>query len=208
METLKFIAISMLMMLFTLGCKEKKTIDDILVYGSRDEIINNPKYPEDAKQLAEQAIQLWDNDRVDEEPVLIFAAISSVEGREDKSLTVIYYDENKDLLGIIIEEYSHIDNENTILIEKYPIFNYDSFLYVTDYVGPPKIILRQDGMLKDEKQWEFFLTPEASHMPPVIISLPSEKIDVYINLYDRQGNKSNKVKLIDFSNYHKDVRTE
>ena len=184
------------------GCKKKGTVDDLTAVRLHRIVINNPKHPKEARQLAERAVLLWDNDKVDSEPVLIEAVISSSKEKNDKYLGVIYYDEDKDLLGIIVEERPR-SNDDVVLIEKYPIYNDESCPYVVDVVGT-EITLRAKGVLKDEKLWDEFSSSELSETlmaPPVLISLPSEEIDVYITLYDRQGNQSNKVKLIDVTSY-------
>jgi len=97
-------------------------------------------------------------------------------------------------LGIIIEEHSYIDNVEAILVERYPVFNYNSFPYIMD-IGGPSITPRSDGAVKDEELWERFLSSDTLVMPPVLISLPNENYKVYVSLYDRQGNESNKFKV-------------
>lgn len=193
-------AVLIILLLFSIfGCRKKENLDDFIISGLRKEIIDNPKYSEGSKRLSMQAIQKWENNEIDNVPILIDTCLSSFEGKNESHLTLIFYDENKDVTGIIVEEYSNSPENNMPLVEQYPLYNFESFPYVVEFVWH-EITFRSKGELKNEKAWSAFLSSEfsnASITPPVLISLPGKGTKVYITVYDRQGNKSNKVELID-----------
>jgi hypothetical protein len=182
------------------GCQKKGTIDDLTALRLRRMFINSPKHSDEAKQLAEQAILLWENDKLDSKPILIEAVIScSSKEKNRKYLGLSCYDEDKDLAGIIVEERSLGNDNDDVLVEKYLVDNNDFCPYVFDIIIID-IIPRAKGLLKkDELGGEITSSglSETLLFPPVLVSFPSKEVYVYITLYDRQGNKSNKVKLID-----------
>ena len=188
---------------FLLGCQKKGSVDDFTTVRLQ-RFINSPQHPDEAKQLAEQAILLWENDKLDNKPLLIEAVLSCAsKDKNQKYLGIAYYDEDKDLAGIIVEEHSRAKAKDDILVEKYPAYNDKSSQLVFDIIATD-ITQRKDGLLKTDILQEKSTISNFSgplQSPPVVVSLPSEQIDVYITLYDRQGNQSNKVKLIDVTSY-------
>jgi hypothetical protein len=160
------------------------------------------------------ALEKYQNNRLDPEPIILFAMLREYP-RNYYSLLVGIFDEDADLLGIIFKEESRepYSTVNTIE-EKYPLFVYEPSPNMNKIYRIP-VSIRTDNQRKDEKSWEDYLSKDLGYLreqadnygiidqwketlPIVWISNPEAgDVTVWIQLYDKAGNKSNFVKLIE-----------
>ncbi|MEJ2648169.1 MAG: hypothetical protein P8016_07155, partial [Sedimentisphaerales bacterium] len=79
----------------------------------------------DSIKLFKTAITLYKNNTVDLEPLLLAAWISKSYGVEESNLGLAIYDEQQDVVGIIVKEQLNDPNGTVkILYEDYPVFIY------------------------------------------------------------------------------------
>ena len=177
-------------------------------------ILKNDSIPE-SSQLVNLAKSKWQNGILDPEPFLLYNQMT--QSRNDTTvagLSLCIYDEEKDVVGIIIEE-EHFDSQGnkTTLKEKYPVFLHFTLNEVLCLKSMHVYI--RNGNTKDEEQWkeyeqksedqimnEFYALKKRTNgpfietLPDVWISIPEpKKINVNLYIYDRKGNVSNPLKL-------------
>lgn len=191
------------------GCKKEITAEESTVLSLQKNIVDYAaKHSIEARELAKKAISLWKNNTLDEHPVLIEAALITFSGIEGTNLGLVFYDEDKDVLGLQIEEHSQINEKARILKEDYPFYYYTNIAFPVSFISM-EIDLRKEDIMKNEKEWDTFLKEnspmisdlETTWFPPIYISIPNEETEVFLSLYDRRGNESNQVKLLDKRRY-------
>ena len=192
-----------------IGCKEKQEDNEwyMITVRTLNRISENSNLTEYERKTALAAVELWKNNAIDVKPVLISAFISQAEGVEEPNISIIFYDEDKDVLGIGFRESRKIDDgTNNILIETYPVYNYNFFPSEV-FVGWLGFNIRKANDRKNENLWQEYLNENVEQMnieaigntpiPPVIVSIPEPKsVDVEIWIYDRAGNESEPIKLL------------
>ncbi len=163
----------------------------------------------DVKNNTQYAISKYNKKSIDPEPVLVFAHIEEDSENPKATLSLLSYDEDGDLSGILIKE-KHIDSSGNEMIfeEEYPVFI---------FWKPPKGVfmffifnhIRKNGQIKSEEIWKRYidgLNVEKSTirsvvdwertLPEVFVSVPEpNKVEVEMYLYDRAGHKSKPVLL-------------
>lgn len=198
--------------LLLMSCKESSSEKDNLnVIFALNKYIERPFYSE-AKPRASKALSTWENGIIDHEPILIFSFLRKVLELDDSYSDFIvlgYYDEDKDILGFGIRE-KHISSEKqiTFIEETYPAHVHEDRLKnVVSGTWIP-VDLRIEGKYKDELEWDKFINgdnidwnqPWDKIVPPMCVSVPEpDKIEVWVWVYDRAGNKSEPIKLINIS---------
>lgn len=215
-KTLQIYKILLLIMflfsLLVIGCKKKpeSTMSDKLVL----HMLGNLKTSsvskfKDITEQVDHCISLWENEVLDAKPTLFFAAITK--HGTDTVFNLYTYDEDKDIMGIRIqEEYIGEDGSKENIDEKYPVFESMVFKFV---VGTPWCFfkIRDDlSVKKDEEKWKVWREAVESNsqeflekyenneelIPRAYASIPVPgKVDVWISVYDRAGNESESIKL-------------
>jgi hypothetical protein len=150
---------------------------------------------------------MWKNSELDENPVLIEAVLIDSADIEGMDLGLVFFDEDKDVLGIQLEERS-IPSGEVKIFEDYPTYYYTYFNNPV-YFGVLPIHMRSKDAKKDDEEWKKYFEEsfpmrsdlESISIPTIYISIPDEQTEVYVSVYDRKGNKSNKVKLLDKRRY-------
>ncbi len=197
-----------LLSLFLTGCKDS-SFDEILE--DIEFTVNKIKqkfqeYP-DVKERADLLIPRWENQVIDPEPILVWTYLAKVR-QDDNSfsynISLFIYDEDMDVLGMgITEEHISVHNQKEIIEELYP------FYFHCNYSGHPQfgywnpVEIRIERKTKNEKKWKEFVAIKrsawADTVPPICVSIPEYgKKDVWVWIYDRQGNKSRPIKLLNF----------
>ena len=172
------------------------------------------------------ALNKYQNHKLDTEPIFL-AAWMREDSLNNYSLCIEVFDEDMDLLGIIIKEelLDPNGNKNTIE-EKYPIYIYDPFVMAVSGCSIP-VSIRINDQRKDEKSWDDYLSKDLSYLreqankydysdhsvdlgidyvdildqwikalPIIWISNPKlNNVSIWLQAYDKNGNKSNFVKL-------------
>lgn len=163
----------------------------------------------DVNYNAELAISKYEKKSIDPEPVFILARIRSVTHRPSAYLDLLTYDEDGDLLGIVIEEkYLDLNGNVKIIEEDYPVFTFWSpgkgVSYLTIFATT-----RNPVQLKDEVEWNKYLAGEivetskittplywVNTLPEFLVSVPDRnKTEVEMYLYDKAGHKSKPILL-------------
>jgi len=198
-----YLIVIMILCLFCASCKNRDTLNErevieklINQYGLNDD--------NDVKNNAKIAISEYENQKLDLEPVQIFARFSRPIGR-NYHISLLFYHEASDLLGIGINE-KYIDSRGIVntLNEEYPVFIFiRPSKGATPWMIPIKI--RDSDQLKPEAEWEEYITGEnidmnriqfpeywSETLPNVWVSIPEpNKVEVEMYIYDKEGNKSN-----------------
>lgn len=163
----------------------------------------------ETEQRTRLALSKWQNGVIDREPILLCASAVKSSKTQSVTLSLTAYDEDKDLLGIVVEE-ERSDANGVSLSEKYPVYVHLRQLDTADArsIG---IHLRGKGERKDESRWkEYVCNKEIEEtslkrnarsyrdtMPPVYITVPEPNgVAVWIRLYDGAGNQSTRVKIL------------
>ena len=195
------------------GCKRHGPAgasSDPVVYVIR-KATENPCWPADVRQRAALAISRWENGMRNPRPIVIIASLTQTVGSEETDFTIVVFDEDKDIIGIGVRE-THIlpSGAEDVIDETYPIAihaPYDFDDIVNLYWLPFEI--RTANQRKDDHLWETYVNrkPETFRglnmkwkavVPPAWVSIPEpNKVDVWVYAYDRAGNKSEAVKLLD-----------
>ena len=174
------------------GC-ENRTLEEPNIWQLQVEdfckgILLSPDYPDSTKKLAAQTLENWANDVVDPDPVLLVAGYA-----EDKGKLAVFrymYDDELNIEGITVFETCLETGET--LVEEYPLFLFDT-------VGHVQLIFinrREASQRKDEEAWKDYVANGSFEdmWPEAFVSLPKEnEIEVEIEIYDRNGNRSNRV---------------
>jgi hypothetical protein len=188
--------------LLIVGCKEK--IDyDLLRF---DDFSEKPaiKRSSEAKKRLLFAKSLYLNKQDDPSPFLIYASLGKPEGKDYYNIVFLYYNEDKDLLGIGIQE-KWLDENGKVVKQ-----NEDTFpIFLSCEIMEPLAFCIQEVDLRDnlkndyKQMWEEYqkadipktTTWQETLVPPVVVSFPEKNKEIYIWLYDRKGNTSEKLKL-------------
>ena len=193
------------------------------------EIIKKPELSADAKSRAKLAISQWQNDFVDSKPILIHAKLGQPKKVDKTILGYIIFDEDRDTVGFVIKE-EHVDSNGvkTVLEEDYPAYVHCLPFEVVD-AHWVSIQIRDKHQRKDEKLWSEYVNTDFEHLvkkhvssndlstetfyqgkfwedtlPPVWVSMPEpNKVDVWVYVYDKAGNSSEPLKLLNFTNNNK-----
>ena len=203
----------------------QKNEPDLIIYNI-EERVKHPDWPDEVRQRANTAISQWKNGRVDPKPILINACLVSFVETKQTALALLTFAECADsnsIIGFSIEE-SHImpDGQKQIIKEDYPCLIHAPFSEVVRLWGPA-VQIRKKGMRKDEQKWEEYVKGDYDEMikkfmksdeflehgsknivsvwndllPTVLISIPEpNKVDVMIWVYDKEGNESEPIKLL------------
>ncbi len=209
------------------GCRknssESKDFDPVVYVLGR--IIKNPENPVDVKKRAELAMSKWQNDVVDCKPILVNAVLGKPQEIDKVLLAFIIFDEDRDTIGFVIkEEYVDSNGVKTMLEEDYPAYVHCLPFEVADahWVA---VQIRDKYQQKDEQLWSKYVNTDFEKLvnkyirsddfsiesfypgkfwedtlPPVLVSIPEpNKVDLWVYVYDKAGNKSEAVKLLDFT---------
>lgn len=186
------------------------------------DIVRNPDLPVDVKNRAELAISQWRNDVVDCKPILVHAVLGKPQGVDKVFLALIIFDEDRDTVGFVIkEEYVDSNGVHTTLEEDYPAYVHCLPFEVVDAHGVV-IQIRDKHQHKDEELWSEYVNTEFEQLvnkyirsddfsiesfypgrfwedtlPPVWVSIPEpNKVDVWVYVYDKAGNRSEAVRCL------------
>lgn len=166
------------------------------------------------EQHAELALSKWQNARLDSEPIMLCATLAKTIGREIKGLSFFAFDEDMDIVGFgIVEEYADANGLRTTLTEEYDTvgkgpYPPDEAVQAFSFI----IQIRDAGQRKDVQRWNEYLKAESDDVepardlvpagrtsrvrPPIWISIPEPNhVDVYVYVYDRQGHKSDRIRV-------------
>lgn len=163
----------------------------------------------ETEQRTRCALSKWQNGVTDHEPILLCASATRSSKTYSATLSLMAYDEDKDLLGIVVEE-ERSDANGVSLSEDYPVYAHLRQLDTVDTrsIG---IHLRGKEDRKDEARWEEYVRNKEIEetalkrsaryymdtMPPVYITVPETNgVAVWIRLYDGAGNQSARVKIL------------
>jgi len=200
---------------------ESKDFDPVVYVLGR--IIKNPENPVDVKKHAELAMSKWQNDVVDCKPILVNAVLGKPQKIDKVLLAFTIFDEDRDTIGFVIkEEYVDSNGVKTTLEEDYPAYVHCLPFEVADahWVA---IQIRDKHQQKDGQLWSKYVNTDFEQLvnkyirsddfsieslypgkfwedtlPPVWVSVPkANKVDVWVYVYDKAGNKSEDVKLLD-----------
>jgi len=216
-----------LLSLTAFGCKRKESYTEktnSVIY-VLNESTKHTKWPISVKKRAEVAMAKWRNGVLDATPILVSASLIKFQGLTKIDLALTVFDEDRDTVGFgIREEYIDFVETPKILEEQYPVYLHCLPLVVADVHLVPTNI-RTAYQKRDKKLWKDYLSldyekaykeylqgrepydvnmyPEnfwEETLPPVLISIPEpNKVDVWVWVYDKAGNKSDPVKLLNFT---------
>lgn len=194
--------------IISVGCKDNSIEDDRQVRFNINKIKASTNHSASTKERASKILSKWENGIIEPEPIIFFAFLTDVsneDGTISDTLAYYSYDEDKDILGLgIREEYILGENQTKIIEEDYPVYIHDNKMKHPISAGFVAVDWRRDGKVKDQQKWDKFINkkniiwdkPMDEIVPPVCVSVPeSNKIDVWIWVYDRQGNKSEPIRL-------------
>lgn len=147
----------------------------------------------------EKAANLWENGVCDPEPILFFAILGKWDS-SDTVLGIFSSDEDNDLQGVIVREKHAAD----IFEETYPVFVGGGFHVPIYAEGITMARIRTQNQRKNEELWGQYVALAAEvgeneplpAPPPMWVSIPEpNEVEVWVQLYDKAGHKSNQVKL-------------
>jgi len=180
------------------GCKDDSPkLSDMEKVSSRRLRFLLKRSPPCSEQL-QKAISLWENGVCDPEPILFTVRLVKWDSR-DPSFIILSSDEDNDWAGIIVREKHAAD----ILEEVYPVFT-GGFQLPICAGEVPAARIRTQNQRKNKELWEHYVALRAEvgkneplpAPPPMWVSIPEpNKVEVWVQLYDKAGNKSNQVKL-------------
>ncbi len=128
-------------------------------------------------------------------PQLYFANLRSVKENADIYLTVIIGDIDNDILGIGIKvKYFGANGSKVVKEETYPVFIHKSFPDISTHFF--KVTIRNEDLVKDLDLWRQYVDGRLKDTPPIILSIPEpDKVEVWLWVYDKAGNKSDLLKV-------------
>jgi hypothetical protein len=173
------------------------------------------------RDRAQRALSELESGRRDRAPILVVAGLTSLESGRIM-LCLSCFDSDRDLLGWRIhEERAIADGGTTNQDEDYPVYagSPNTPLYSSRWY---RVSVRTEGQQKDERAWQEYVSKvqsdatrrdsrgrtndktEASsegtpdpEQPPVWISIPqTDRVSVFISLYDRAGHESERVEVV------------
>lgn len=201
---------------------KRKFIFDHAV-SSLTDTVNTHKSSDFAKR-AKVALSKLKNGVLDTKPIILHASLEWIEPNDDPGLFLTYFDEDSDLRGLRIkEQYVDPNGMTKILEEDYPLFVnaldgliWESARFPVQFRDKnqrkDKLLWLEcvnknlDGLIRkyiDKKQQDdpasFVrkVTWKEEDMPPVYVSVPDPNVlNVFISIYDRSGNESERVELL------------
>jgi hypothetical protein len=192
--------------------------EDPVVYAVR-KMVKTPVWPNDARRRADLAISKWQNGLVDPEPIVVNACLTRFEGYDEIDFAIMIFDEDRDVVGVGISERPvEASARNDRIEETYPVYFHTPFVDVADLHMVPFRVRTADKR-KDEQLWQKYLESNYEELlqkhgsweatvPPVWLSIPEpNKVDVWVYVYDKAGNKSEPVKLLDFTKRNTEAQT-
>jgi len=197
----KKIALLILTVLFISGCGISKEYEELLDYGEK-----YSKRKIFTKEMKERMQLIFDNiknDSIDKEPVIVLAYCDAVEINhkyyDDFLITTTVFDENRDLSGLYIrEKHKMQDGEIVTIEETYPIFETSQYNTWSTSIRCRK---RNGFQKKHEKAWAKRITSSIKpskrrvSLNHILCSVPKDDVEIFLSVYDREGNMSNTVKL-------------
>ena len=200
------------------GCKKtspERKRDDPVVYAIRRAVIN-PAWPAEVRNRADFAISQWENGVLDPQPIIIWASLTKAEGYDEIHFSLSIFDEDKDILGVGIRElYPQSNDQQKEIVETYAVFAHARFLDVMDlYRIPFKV--RENADAKNDRLWQEYVDSDYEQLlqeykgwrasiPPVYISIPQHQdVRVSVWVYDKAGNKSDLIELLNYINYQEE----
>ena len=183
------------------GCKDDIVLSDLQTLKPRAIKVGT-------EDRIEQALSKWKNKSLDPKPILIFAGIT-VPLKPEPHFCFATFDEDRDLLGLVIEEnFTDANGVTTATVEEYPVFAHRPVTTVVEFCLLP-IHLRDAGQRKDVQQWQDYVAGHAvdparmrdvsyyrKTLPPIWISISKpNRADVHVYVYDRAGNRSEGIVL-------------
>ena len=189
------------------------------------DIIKTTDLPVHVRNRAEFAISQWQNDVVDCKPILVNAVLGKPQEVDKVLLALIIFDEDKDTVGFVIkEEYVNSSGVKTTLEEDYPAYVHCLPFAVVDahWVA---VQIRDKHQQKDEQLWNEYVSTDFEQLvneyiqsnnfsiesfypgrfwedtlPPVWVSISEpNKVDVWVWVYDKAGNRSEAVRLLNLT---------
>ena len=200
---IRLIVVFVLILAHIMSCRdsdstrEKEEYIRLASIGLCKKLLVNPKATEHTKSLAQLTLQKWENNRLDPEPILMFAVLTRLRGKESIRLLLGISDEDADVAGVAIRE-RHMESNGQISIieEEYPVFGYGLTITAAQMI-PIKI--RKGNERKNEQHWKNYLEIgvwDRDMRPDLWVSNPQPgKVDVEIWVYDHAGHKSEPVSL-------------
>ena len=190
--------------------------------------VKNPRIPPEVRERANIAISQWENRVIDPKPIVINACLLSFEGYDSIDLALTIFAECKDIIGFGIKEVHSSPNspQDIIVEEVYPVYIHCPLSDIANLWRVP-VQIRKGDRRKDEQSWQKYVNCDYEKLlhdykqseeflkhglgdfsslwdatlPPVLVSIPEpNKIDVWVWVYDKAGNKSEPIKLLDFIN--------
>ena len=164
-------------------------------------------YWERTRQLA---LAQWQSRALDPKPLLLYAHLGRPVQREQVRLGLLFFDEDKNVLGIgVKEQYLDGSGFRRELREEYPVF---AHLVWREVLNSPNIhvSIRDAGQQKDPQAWAAYSEAEGideervrksqsyyrATLPPIWISAPDpNRVNVYVYVYDRDGHRSEEVEV-------------
>jgi len=173
----------------------------------------NPVWPPEVRNRADFAVSQWENGVLDPQPIIIYASLTKAEGYDEIHFLLGIFDEDKDILGLgISEQYAHSNDQQQEIVETYAVFAHARFVDVMDlYRIPFKV--RENADTKNDQLWQEYVDSDYEQLlqerngwrasiPPVYISIPHpQDVRVSVWVYDKAGNKSDLVELLNYINY-------
>lgn len=178
-------------------------------------IVTKTSLPEDSRKRVRDLLALYETKAFGTKPILIFAFITQAIGAEEPDLGICFFDKDANVLGIGITE-EEIGKNKASIEETYPVFTHSALNSL--HYGIIPIKLRSASEHKDPVVWAEYEktnpeslvqwlidnnTPERVPdwwlftLPPVWVSNPDpNKLDVWVWVYDKAGNKSEPIELI------------
>lgn len=209
------------------GCrKDSPKVDDIDTVVFALTSMKKGDLSHEIEHRADLALSLWGNRALDPVPILVSAILAKPEGYDEIDLLLGIFDEDDDVIGIGVKEgYVHPDVVHKVLEETYPVFAHCPSSNIADmYIVPTSI--RTAEQQKDLQLWQKYVSADYNDLvceyisatdltsehpldilpsvyrallPPVWISIPEpNKVDVWVYVYDKAGNKSEAVRLLNF----------
>lgn len=140
----------------------------------------------------------WQNGVLDPEPLLLFVQLVRAIGHNDVRMSLLIFDEDKDVLGFgVREEYLDADDVQAERLEEYPAFIHQAWQDVLNARSIP-VHIRDGGQERDSGAWDVYVAGRGRQgLPPIWISVPDpNRVNVYVYVYDRQGHESQSVRVL------------
>ncbi|MHC4144464.1 MAG: hypothetical protein ACYSWW_21005 [Planctomycetota bacterium] len=163
----------------------------------------------DVMQRAAPALSKWLNPTSDPEPIMFWAVLARPSKRPE-TLWLYFIDEDMDAVGFAIEEhYVDAKGARQTRLEEYPAFAHTQWIDVLGSRMIP-VCLRDADQRADKERWNSYVEGTSidpnmltsrdywkERLPPVWVSIPEPNVvDVNVYVYDRAGNRSESVKLL------------